>query len=119
MKPEELNPKAREAFAKILIDVRVSIFKTIILLVTVAPISIIFKSVFDGKALNISLLKMASSISSGTQFSFWYCFQDLLYSGNSSEKKVRAICMRSKTKRRKINSHVGWKGIMPSSNEYK
>lgn len=67
MKPENLNPKAREAFAKTLIEVGVSIFKAIILLVTIAPISVIFKSAFDGKSSNISLLEMAASISGGTQ----------------------------------------------------
>ncbi|MBE7374748.1 MULTISPECIES: hypothetical protein [Pseudomonadaceae] len=67
MKPENLNPKAREAFAKTLIEVGVSIFKAIILLVTIAPISVIFKSAFDGESSNISFLEIAASISGGTQ----------------------------------------------------
>lgn len=67
MKPEKLNPKAREAFAKTLIEVGVSIFKAIILLVTVAPISLILKGAFDGEASNISFLEIAASISDGAK----------------------------------------------------
>lgn len=66
MKPEKLNPKAREAFAKTLIDVGVSVFKGIILLLTVIPIAAIFKSAFDGVSIEISLIKIIGSMTIST-----------------------------------------------------
>ncbi|MDP3816146.1 hypothetical protein [Pseudomonas sp.] len=66
MKPENLNPKAREAFAKTLIDVGVSVFKGIILLLTVIPIAAIFKSAFDGVSIEVSLIKIIGSMTIGT-----------------------------------------------------
>lgn len=44
MKPEEYNPKAREAFGKSLIDVGVGIFKGVVLLFTVAPMTLLIKN---------------------------------------------------------------------------
>ena len=55
MKPEEYNGKAREAFAKSLIDIGVAIFKGIILLVTVVPITVLAKSAFDSKGNPVSM----------------------------------------------------------------
>jgi hypothetical protein len=68
MKPDQYNPKAREAFAKSLIDIGVAIFKSIMLLFTVVPLAAIFKSAFDGKAASISLLKIMGSLTSTTQW---------------------------------------------------
>jgi len=50
MKPEDYNPKAREAFAKSLIDVGVGIFKSIMVLIVIAPITFIFKAALEGKS---------------------------------------------------------------------
>ena len=47
MKPEEYNPKAREAFGKTLIDVGVSITKGIVLLFTVVPTALIIKIIIE------------------------------------------------------------------------
>ncbi len=66
MKAENLNPKAREAFAKTLIDVGVSVFKGIILLLTVIPIAAIFKSAFDGVSIEVSLIKIVGSMTVAT-----------------------------------------------------
>jgi len=49
MKPEDYNPKAREAFAKSLIDVGVGIFKSIMALIVIAPITFIFRATLEGK----------------------------------------------------------------------
>lgn len=68
MKPNQYNPKAREAFAKSLIDIGVAIFKSIMLLFTVVPLAAIFKSAFDGKATSISLFKIMGSLTSTTQW---------------------------------------------------
>lgn len=48
MKPNEYNPKAREAFGKSLIDIGVAIFKGIMLLFTLAPLSFLLKGALDG-----------------------------------------------------------------------
>jgi hypothetical protein len=66
MKSDDLNPKAREAFARTLIDVGVSVFKGIILLLTVIPIAAIFKSAFDGVSIEVSLIRIMGSMTSGT-----------------------------------------------------
>ena len=70
MKLEEYNPKAREAFAKSLIDIGVAIFKSIMLLVTVVPASVVVKAILDGKKLNVSLLSISQALSSGTVLVF-------------------------------------------------
>lgn len=48
MKPNEYNPKAREAFGKSLIDIGVAIFKGIMLLFTVVPLSFLLKGALEG-----------------------------------------------------------------------
>jgi len=70
MKPDNYNPMAREAFAKSLIDIGVTIFKGIILLFTVVPLVLIFKSVFDGAATNVSFLDVYISLSPVTRIVF-------------------------------------------------
>ncbi len=54
MKPEELNPKAREAFGKSLIDIGVGIFKGNIFLFTAAPMTYLLKGMVDGALKNPS-----------------------------------------------------------------
>ena len=66
MKPEDYNPKAREAFAKSLIDIGAAIFKSLMLLITVVPVSLVVKAALDGKDLNVSFLGMWQSFSNGT-----------------------------------------------------
>ena len=70
MKPDNYNPMAREAFAKSLIDIGVAIFKGIILLFTVVPLALIFKSVFDGTASSVSFLDVYISLSPTTRVIF-------------------------------------------------
>ncbi len=49
MNPKNYNPKAREAFAKSLIDIGVGIFKSIMTLVIIVPITFILKGALEGK----------------------------------------------------------------------
>ncbi len=56
MKVEDLNPKAKEAFAKSLIDIGVAIFKTILLLVVVVPITMVAKGIFSDAEVTIGTL---------------------------------------------------------------
>ena len=66
MKLKRYNPKAREALGKTYIDIGVSIFKGVILLFTVLPITVILKTLFDDKNQPVSLLKLISSMTFGT-----------------------------------------------------
>jgi ABC-type long-subunit fatty acid transport system fused permease/ATPase subunit len=59
MKPEDYNPKAREAFAKSLIDIGVAIFKGIMILIIISPISFLFKLASEGKE-DLSILNNIS-----------------------------------------------------------
>lgn len=48
MKPEHYNPKAREAFGKSLIDIGVGIYKGIMLLVTLVPMTFVLNCGLQG-----------------------------------------------------------------------
>jgi hypothetical protein len=63
LKPEKYNPKAREAFGKSFIDIGVGIFKRIILLFTVAPVTYMLKGAADGTSKGISLVDLFSFMS--------------------------------------------------------
>ena len=65
---EELNPKAREAFAKSSIDVGVAIFKSVLLVVFILPITLIVKAVFDSGGEKVSILDIVTSIDVFTWF---------------------------------------------------
>jgi hypothetical protein len=59
----ELNPKAREAFGKSLIDSGLAIFKGLMLLLTVVPLLALLKSVFSTPTSTISLSSFVVSLS--------------------------------------------------------
>ena len=67
MKPEKYNPKAREAFGRSLIDIGVSIFKAIMLLVTAVPLAAITKGVFSSHGQEVSVWEALNSVTPGTQ----------------------------------------------------
>lgn len=67
MKPEQYNSKAREAFGQSLIDIGVSIFKAIMLLVTAVPLAAITKSVFSPHSQEVSVWEALNSVTPGTQ----------------------------------------------------
>lgn len=69
VKPEDYNPVAREAFGRSLIDIGVSIFKGVVLLLTVVPLAAIFKSAFD-RGEEVSFLAIVNNLSPGTQWLF-------------------------------------------------
>lgn len=69
MKPDNYNPKAREAFARSLIEIGVSIFKAVILLVTALPLTFIVKGLFSGDLQQVSLLELIDSLSTTTKLS--------------------------------------------------
>lgn len=70
MKPEKYNPKAREAFGKSLIDIGVGIFKGIMLLFTVAPLTFMLKGAVDGSSKGISLVDLFAFMSTPTYLVF-------------------------------------------------
>lgn|GEM_PF-2988500 len=67
MKPDNYNPKAREAFARSLIELGVSVFKAVILLVTALPLTLVVKGVFDGGLQQISVFDLIGSLSMTTK----------------------------------------------------
>lgn len=68
MKLSELNPKAKEAFGKSLIDVSTAIFKSMILLFTVVPLIFIVQNVIENKESQISIAEAFQKMSDST---FW------------------------------------------------
>jgi hypothetical protein len=70
MKPEQYNPKAREAFGKSLIDIGVGIFKGIMLLFTVAPMTFLLKSAMDGTSKSVSMYELFAFMSSDSYIAF-------------------------------------------------
>jgi len=70
LKPEEYSPKAREAFGKSLIDIGVGIFKGIMLLFTVAPLTFMLRGAVDGSTQGISLASLFAFMSTPTYLVF-------------------------------------------------
>jgi len=66
MKPEQYSPRAREAFGRSLIDIGVSIFKAIMLLITAVPLAAIAKSVFLPNG-QVSVWESLNSVSPSTK----------------------------------------------------
>jgi hypothetical protein len=67
MKPDDYNPMAREAFGRTLIDVGVSIFKSIVLLFTVVPLAAVLEIIFRDQAGLSSIFDIIDSLSGSTQ----------------------------------------------------
>ncbi len=70
MKVAQLSPKAREAFGKSLIDVGVGIFKGIMLLFTVAPMTFLLKGGLDGANTAASFSELWKLMRSPMYFAF-------------------------------------------------
>ncbi|MDY0251370.1 MAG: hypothetical protein RBR45_15190 [Pseudomonas sp.] len=70
MKIEDLNPKARETFARSLVDIGVSIFRGLMIIITVTPVAAILKVVFDGEAEKFSILRFFASFTWDTYLAF-------------------------------------------------
>ncbi|EIU6783812.1 TPA: hypothetical protein ACVOYQ_004702 [Vibrio alginolyticus] len=70
MKVENYNPKAREAFGKTLVDISVSIFKGLMLLITIVPLGFIAKATVEKGNEPLSFIEFVSSMSSDTYFMF-------------------------------------------------
>lgn len=68
MKPKDMNPKAREAFGKTLIDIGVAIYKSIMLLLLVFPVTVILKGALEGKESTVSIYDVVNSFSDETKY---------------------------------------------------
>ncbi|MFD1217556.1 hypothetical protein [Microbulbifer celer] len=66
MKPSEYNKEAREAFGKTLVDIGMAVFKGIILLFTIIPITAILKSIFDGPESTDTMVQAFFTMDNGT-----------------------------------------------------
>ncbi|WP_444907768.1 hypothetical protein [Microbulbifer sp. SSSA008] len=79
MKPSELNKEARIAFGKTLIDISIAVFKGIILLFTVIPITIILNNTLSSSEEKLDILRFFTSMNQETHLallvfiliSFW------------------------------------------------
>jgi len=87
MKPEELTPRAREAFGRTLIDVGVAIFKGIILLFTVVPITLILKSALEPGSSNVSIIALFENMSMVTYLSLIGFLVISFYAGHVFRKE--------------------------------
>ncbi|MBV36363.1 MAG: hypothetical protein CMP47_13070 [Rickettsiales bacterium] len=65
MRVTDYNSKAREAFGKSLVDIGVSIFKSLILLITVVPITAIFKVTFNDEGKSFSIINLIQDLPPG------------------------------------------------------
>jgi uncharacterized Tic20 family protein len=66
MKISEYNQKAREAFGKSLVDIGVAIYKGLIILFTVIPITVILKASVESETQNVSIFTPFERMSSAT-----------------------------------------------------
>ncbi|MCG7904281.1 MAG: hypothetical protein JAY60_17890 [Candidatus Thiodiazotropha weberae] len=66
MKISEYNPKAREAFGNSLVDIGVAIYKGLIVLFTVVPITVILKASLENHTQNVSIFTPFERMSSVT-----------------------------------------------------
>jgi hypothetical protein len=80
-----MNPKAKEAFAKSQIDIGVSIFKSIMILVTTLPLALFLKASFDGNKSGdlISIVNVIQSFSLGSQILIGFLFFSALFMGHN------------------------------------
>ncbi|TMO88104.1 hypothetical protein [Pseudoalteromonas ruthenica] len=67
MNPNDYNLLAREAYAKSLIDVGVSIFKGIMLLCTVVPLAAVMNNIFNDSEKKVSILEVLNSVTLSNQ----------------------------------------------------
>ncbi|GLO61049.1 hypothetical protein MACH09_15570 [Vibrio sp. MACH09] len=70
MKADDYNPKAREVFGKTLVDTGVSIYKGLILLLTIVPLSFIAKVTVEKDKISLSFLEFIGSMSFATYVIF-------------------------------------------------
>tara|TARA_R110002096_G_C14590172_1_gene721926 strand:+ start:1532 stop:1834 length:303 start_codon:yes stop_codon:yes gene_type:complete len=63
MEIDDYNPKAREAFGKSLVDIGVSIYKGIIILFTIVPITVILKTTLSNNPKDTNLIMIFGNMS--------------------------------------------------------
>ena len=68
MKIDEYNPKAREAFGKSLVDIGVSIYKGIIILFTVVPITVILRASLANDVKGFQIITIFNNMSISSYF---------------------------------------------------
>lgn len=70
MKPESYNPKARQKFGETLVEIGVSIFKGIMLLFTIAPLTFMLSNVSAKGQIETSVTDLFKFMSSTTYLLF-------------------------------------------------
>ena len=87
MNVSDLNDKAKEAFAKSLIDIGVSIFKGIILTLMVLPATLIVKATIEDNSSKISIVEILGSMSGPTYISFLALLSIAFFAGHLFRKE--------------------------------
>ena len=87
VKPDNYNPKAREAFGRSLIELGVSVFKAVILLVTALPLTLIVKGIFDGGLQQVSIFDLIDSLSTATKLSILALLMASFFLGHAFRKE--------------------------------
>ncbi len=73
MKVSELNPTARAAFGQSLVDIGVSVLRAIVMLITVAPLTLAFAWIFQHPGENIGIVEAWFSVSGEVSLSVLAC----------------------------------------------
>jgi len=84
MSLEKYNPKAREAFANSRIAIGSAVFKSTILLILVAPITVVVKSIIEGKD-SLSIFDTFVSVSISTWFTLVFLILGAMVIGSVIE----------------------------------
>ena len=87
MKIGDLNDKAKEAFAKSLIDIGVAIFKGIILTLMVLPATLIVKATIENNSSKISIIEILGSMTGPTYISFIALLSIAFFAGHTFRKE--------------------------------
>jgi ABC-type microcin C transport system permease subunit YejB len=87
MNPNNYNPKAREAFGKSLIDIGVGIYKAIMLLFTIGPLTYIVASISEGKKIDTPISDMYSLMSGSTYILFMVILIISFFAGHYFRKE--------------------------------
>lgn len=87
MRIEDLNNKAKEAFAQSLIDIGVTIFKGMFVTVMVLPITLIVKAVLEKGSASISIMDVLNSMSPDVKASIFILLGIAFLVGHFFRKK--------------------------------
>ena len=87
MKPESYNPKARQKFGETLVEIGVSIFKGIMLLFTIVPLTFMLSNVSSKGQVETSISGLFEFMSSSTYLLFILVLSLAFFAGHYFRKE--------------------------------